>query len=290
MDNLIGTIMPTGTLIGGYLAMGGGGSSVEKFVINFTNEENTITSDKTIQEIIDAYNGGKIIEGLYMFGDMLAPIVLEPTFISYEENVYSAVQLLGIFDTGDEISSYAIVGLNDGTSDEWSVFARELVNDANYVHTDNNFTNDDKNKLDGLENKIISVNANPQTMVLDKSADEIEDYLNNGYVVMALGYQVFRRDYNASTHTIKLAIFFGSFGQVITVVGNQVTGVDEYFYVSDANYVHTDNNFSSSYKEKLDTQGEIASGNTGYVTGGQVYNVVGDIESLLNNINSGGGV
>lgn len=186
MDNLIGTIMPTGTLIGGYLAMGSGGSGAEKFVINFTNEDNTITSDKTIQEIVDAYNGGKIIEGLYMFGDMLAPIVLEPTFISYEENVYSAVQLLGIFDTGDEMSSYAIVGLNDGTNDEWSVFAREIVNDDNYVHTDNNF--------------------------------------------------------------------------------------------------------SSTYKEKLDTQGAIVDGNTGYVTGGQVYNVVGDIESLLNNINSGGGV
>lgn len=288
MDNLIGTIMPTGTLIGGYLAMGGGGSSVEKFVVNFTKENDTITSDKTIQEIVDAYNSGKIVEGLYIYVDLLAPIVLEPTFISHEENGYSAIQLLGIFDTGDEMTSYAIIGVNDGFDDEWSLFERGIVSDDNYVHTDNNFTNADKNKLDGLENKIITVNANQQTMVLDKSADEIENYLNNGYIVMALGYQVFRKDYDASTHTIKLAIFFGSFGQVITVVGNQVTGVEEYFYVNDRNYVHTDNNFSSYYKEKLDTQGEIVSGNTGYVTGGQVYNVVGDIESILNNINSGG--
>lgn len=270
MDNLVGVVMPTGTLIGGYLAMGGG-SSVEKFVVNFTKENDTITSDKTIQEIVDAYNSGKIIEGLYMFGDMLAPVLLEPTFISYEENVYSAVQLLGIFDTGDEMSSYAIVGLNDGTNDEWSVFSREIVNDDNYVHTDNNFTNADKNKLDGLENKIITVNADQQTMQLDKSADEIENYLNNGYIVMALGYQVFRRDYNASTHTIKLAIFFGSFGQIITVVGNQVTGVEEYFYVSDANYVHTDNNFTSSEKYKLESLGDyyvdLSSYNTGdYIT------------------------
>lgn len=276
MDNLIGTIMPTGTLIGGYLAMGGGSSGVEKFVINFTKENDTITSDKTIQEIVDAYNSGKIVEGLYMYVDLLAPIVLEPTFIAHEENEYSAIQLLGIFDTGDEMTSYAVIGVNDGFDDEWSLFERGIVDtndlsdyvkDANYVHTDNNFTNADKNKLDGLENKIITVNANQQTMQLDKTADEIENYLNNGYIVMALGYQVFRKDYDASTHTIKLAIFFGSFGQVITVVGNQVTGVEEYFYASDANYVHTDNNFTSNDKYKLDSLEDYYVDLSSYQTG-----------------------
>ena len=108
-----------------------------------------------------------------------------------------------------------------------------------------------------LPSKIITVNADPQTMQLDKNADEIEEYLNNGYIVMALGYQVFRKDYNASTHTIQLAVYFGSFGQVITVVGNQVTNVNEYYYASDYNYVHTDNNFSYSYKDKLDNAPEV---------------------------------
>ena len=277
-DNLlISKVIPNGKLITNLINYSqGGGPSVEKFVINFTNEDDTITSDKTIQEIIDAYNNGQIIEGLYMFEDLLAPIVLEPTFIAHEENVYSAIELLGTFDTGDEMTSYAVIGVNDGVGDEWSGFAREIVdtselsdyvNDPSYVHTDNNFTNEYKTKLDGLENKIITVNANQQTMVLDKSADEIENYLNNGYIVMALGYQVFRRDYNASTHTIKLAIYFGSFGQVITVVGNQVTGVEEYFYASDENYVHTDNNFTSDDKYKLESLDDYYVDLSSYQTG-----------------------
>lgn len=267
-NEMIGELIPTGTLVAGVLTpSSGGGSGVEKFVVNFTKENDIITSDKTIQEIVDAYNSGKIVEGLYIYVDLLAPIVLEPTFISHEENGYSAIQLLGIFDTGDEMTSYAIIGVNDGFDDEWSLFERGIVNDDNYVHTDNNFTTAEKTKLAGLENKIITVNADQQTMQLDKSADEIENYLNNGYIVMALGYQVFRRDYNASTHTIKLAIYFGSFGQIITVVGNQVTGVEEYFYVSDENYVHTDNNFTSNEKYKLDSLDDYYVDLSSYQTG-----------------------
>jgi len=335
-------------------ATGGGGAS--EYVVRLTKDNDEITADKSINEMVQAYNEGKEIVGEYIDEEIGVNVLLNASFI-YPSSSSPLIELSSLFDSGDDFNSIALLGFTEDNTDTWTLFMREIaytagtgieitegnvinntlpnkiisitvdeqtmeldktageinslieqgylillmgrlmfieeydssrnklyayfysggyatkftitgnqvtdyesldvVYDNHYTHTDNNFTNADKNKLDGLENKIITVNANQQTMQLDKTADEIENYLNNGYIVMTLGYQVFRKDYNSSTHTIQLAIFFGSFGQVLTVTGNQVTGVSEYFYVNDQNYVHTDNNFSSYYKDKLDNAPEV---------------------------------
>ena len=266
----------------------GGGGGASEYVVRLTKENDEITSDKTISEIITAYNNGNIVKGVLTDTEAGVDFNLQ-LLIAFEDSDFGLVQFATVYDSGDDFKSITIIGTLENNEDSWQCLDREMaytagtgieitsqnvinntltktsdltndsdfVSDSSYVHTDNNYTNAEKNKLAGLENKIINVNADQQTMQFDKSADEINEYLTNGYIVMALGYQVFRRDYNASTHTIKLAIYFGSFGQVITVVGNQITGVDEYFYVNDQNYVHTDNNFSSYYKNMLDNAPEV---------------------------------
>ena len=334
----------------------GGGGGASEYVVRLTKENDEITSDKTISEIITAYNNGNIVKGVLTDTEAGVDFNLQ-LLIAFEDSEFGLVQFATVYDSGDDFKSITIIGTLENNEDSWQYLDREMaytagngieiaegnvinntapnkiisitvdqqtmeldktageinslieqgylillmgrlmfieeydssrnklyayfysggfatkftitgnqvtdyesldvVYDNHYTHTDNNYTNADKNKLDGLENKIINLEVDQSTMQFDKTADEIENYLSNGYIVMALGYQVFRRDYNASTHTIRLAIFFGSFGQVITVVGNQLTDVSEYFYVSDEHYVHTDNNFSNSYKNKLDNAPEV---------------------------------
>lgn len=341
MDNLIGTITPSGTLVGGIVGVGGG-SGVEKFVINFTNEDNTIISDKTIQEIVDAYNSGKIIEGLYLFGDMLAPIVLEPTFISYEENVYSAVQLLGIFDTGDEMSSYAIVGLNDGSSDEWSVFAREITdrselsdyatkndikvqfNDGeqtytwttsqdmfNYIETNvGGAIQAIFNELDGkqtksnMEQTINSASTNYKypsseavynygNIILDISSYQTGDVINDSSMVAKIKDERTILKYN--NIWFRRAAIYGT-GYVFTVMSGTEYGQwitlnyrqeydDFYFYeVGTANWEVPSNKVTTITSSSKDS--EYPSAKAVYTL---VNNEVGNIETILNTLNSGGG-
>ena len=234
----------------------GGGGGASEYVVGLTKENDEITSDKTISEIITAYNNGNIVKGVLTDTEAGVDFNLQ-LLIAFEDSDFGLVQFATVYDSGDDFKSITIIGTLESNEDSWQYLDKEIVSDSNYVHTDNNYTTNEKNKLAGLENKIITLEVDQSTMQFDKTADEVNEYLSNGYIVMALGYQVFRRDYNASTHTIKLAIFFGSFGQVITVVGNQLTGVSEYFYVSDEHYVHTDNNFSSYYKGMLDNAPEV---------------------------------
>lgn len=78
---------------------------------------------------------------------------------------------------------------------------QNLVQDANYVHTDNNFTNADKSKLDNIQ-AGAEVNVQSDWSQTDSSAD---DFIKNKPANL----------------------------------------------VQDANYVHTDNNFTTSEKTKL---------------------------------------
>lgn len=78
---------------------------------------------------------------------------------------------------------------------------QNLVQDADYVHTDNNFTNTDKNKLDNIQSGA-EVNVQADWAQTDSSAD---DFIKNKPANL----------------------------------------------VQDANYVHTDNNFTTSEKTKL---------------------------------------
>ena len=95
------------------------------------------------------------------------------------------------------------------------------VSDANYVHTDNNYTSAEKLKLSGVEtsaqvNKLESVKVNGTALTID-SAKSVN----------------------------------------VTVPTKTSDLTNNSNYVSDASYVHTDNNFTSTEKTKLSN---VASG------------------------------
>ena len=90
----------------------------------------------------------------------------------------------------------------------------DFVSDPNYVHTDNNFTNTLKNKLDGI---AAGAEVNVQS------------------------------DWN-ETNTSSDA-FIKNKPTIPTKTSDLTNDSD---FVSDANYVHTDNNFTTTLKNKLD--------------------------------------
>ena len=103
-----------------------------------------------------------------------------------------------------------------------------LVQDADYVHTDNNFTDNDKDKLDGIEagaEKNVQADWNQS----DSSAD---DYIKNKPSIPAAQVQ---SDWSQSD------------SQAVDYIKNKPANL-----VQDANYVHTDNNFTDNDKDKLD--------------------------------------
>ena len=97
--------------------------------------------------------------------------------------------------------------LSDQTYVKPSDIPDNLVQDADYVHTDNNFTSTLKSKLDGVQNGA-EVNVQPDWSESDSYSD--------------------------------------------AYIKNKPENI-----VQDASYVHTDNNYTSSEKEKLSN---IASG------------------------------
>ena len=101
-----------------------------------------------------------------------------------------------------------------------------LVQDANYVHTDNNFTNNDVTKLSGVETGA-QVNVQANWNETDTTSDS---YIQNKPTIPAA--QV-NSDWNASSGV----------AEILNKPAN---------LVQDANYVHTDNNFTTSLKDKLD--------------------------------------
>lgn len=111
-----------------------------------------------------------------------------------------------------------------------------LVQDANYVHTDNNFTTTLKTKLEnidptGEENIIESISLNGSTLTVDSNKNVDIDISN------------YALEEDVPTKTSDLT--------------------NDSNFVSDANYVHTDNNFTTTLKNKLN----------GIATGAQVNKI-----------------
>ena len=175
------------------------------------------------------------------------------------------------------------------------------VHDANYVHTDNNYTSDEKIKLSGIEsgaqvNKVTSVAGKDGAVTLN-----IADIIVDGHIIPTqdiafdLGSETRRfRDLWLSSNTIKM----GDFGISVTENGtittsnlsNPNSSVDEILTdtdigvlvqrydvstVHDANYVHTDNNYTTDEKTKLS-----------YLTVTQAVDLDG-IESKLHGVENG---
>lgn len=119
-----------------------------------------------------------------------------------------------------------------------------IVKDANYVHTDNNFTNTLKNKLDDIEE--------------DAQENVIETVKVNGSALTP--------DENKAVNV------------TVPTKTSDLTNDDN--VVKDANYVHTDNNFTTTLKNKLDGIEDGAEANTV----DSVNNKTGDVTITLNEL------
>ena len=97
-------------------ALGGGGA--EDFVVSFTINGSSVTSDKTVAEIIAAYNAGKNIKGNYELDD----ITFLPTLTGIMDTAeVSSVVFYGYQSEG---SSREIDGMSSGGQEMWVTSVR----------------------------------------------------------------------------------------------------------------------------------------------------------------------
>ena len=133
-----------------------------------------------------------------------------------------------------------------------------LVQDEAYVHTDNNYTNTEKNKLSGIA-AGAEVNVQSDWNQANSSAD---DYIKNKPENLVQDASYVHTDNNyTTTEKNKLAgIAAGAEVNVQSDWNQSNSSADDFIknkpqnLVQDANYVHTDNNYSNAEKAKFDTK------------------------------------
>lgn len=158
-----------------------------------------------------------------------------------------------------------------------------VVTDANYVHTDNNYTTSDKNKLSGIASGA-EVNVQSDWNVTDSSSDAFiknkptiptvdssitgsnqTNPVSGGAIYMALNGKAGFKSYQdcddmendtPPTGTIGFDSDFENF-YIYNLPSGEWKRIDgggdlPANVVVDANYVHTDNNFTTEYKETID--------------------------------------
>lgn len=133
-----------------------------------------------------------------------------------------------------------------------------LVQDASYVHTDNNYTTTEKNKLSGIA-AGAEVNVQSDWNQANSSAD---DYIKNKPENLVQDASYVHTDNNyTTTEKNKLAgIAAGAEVNVQSDWNQSDSSADDFIknkpqnLVQDANYVHTDNNYSNAEKAKFDTK------------------------------------
>lgn len=170
-------------------------------------------------------------------------------------------KLAGI-EAGAEVNVQSDWSQTDNSKDDYiKNKPANLVQDADYVHTDNNFTTSEKNKLSGIEANA-EVNVQSDWNQTDNTKD---DFIKNKPANLVQDASYVHTDNNFTT-TLKNKLDGIAAGAEVNVQSdwNQTnTSSDDYIknkpsnLVQDASYVHTDNNFTTTLKNKLDG---IASG------------------------------
>lgn len=189
-------------------------------------------------------------------------LVQDPDYVHTDNNFTDAdkTKLDGI-EAGAEVNVKPDWDAVAGSDSEILNKPQNLVQDANYVHTDNNFTTADKNKLAGIE-AGAEVNVQSDWNQNDSSAD---DYIKHrpDLSVYATKTEV-ASDLAGKQDTLTAGSNITITNNVISATAepqqnadwNATSGVTEILnkpqnLVQDANYVHTDNNFTNADKTKL---------------------------------------
>ena len=161
-------------------------------------------------------------------------LVQDANYVHTDNNFTNADKSkLDNIQAGAEQNVQADWAQRDSTSDSFiQNKPANLVQDANYVHTDNNFTSSEKAKLAGIQ-AGAEQNVQSDWLQNDSSAD---DYIKNRPTIPVVP-------------PLKELVA----GSGVTLVESEyaVTISTAAGTVVDANYVHTDNNFTSTLKNKL---------------------------------------
>lgn len=127
----------------------------------------------------------------------------------------------------------------------------DVVIDPDYHHTDNNFTDGDKSKLDGIE---AGAEKNVQSDWLQNNV-AADDYIKNrpDLSQYATQSQITQLETDISGKADKVANATAGNLAGLDATGNLTdSGVSPTNLVHDPNYVHTDYNFTYVYKNKID--------------------------------------
>lgn len=157
---------------------------------------------------------------------------------------------------GAEVNVQSDWQQNDNTKDDYIKNKPEnLVQDASYVHTDNNYTSDEKSKLSGIA-AGAEVNVQSDWNQASSSAD---DYIKNKpeNLVQDAAYVHTDNNYTTTEKNKLSGIAAGAEVNVQSDWNQANSSADDYIknkpenLVQDASYVHTDNNYTTTEKNKL---------------------------------------
>ena len=185
---------------------------------------------------------------------MPTDFVKDPNYVHTDENFTAADKnkLDGI-QAGAEANVQADWNQNDSTADDYiKNKPQDFVQDPSYVHTDNNFTNADKSKLEGIEagaEKNVNADWNASSgdaAILNKPTNLVQD---PNYVHTDNNFTTAEKD--------KLSGIENGAEKNVNADWNATSGDSQILnkpenLVQDSSYVHTDNNFTNSDKSKLD--------------------------------------
>lgn len=173
-----------------------------------------------------------------------------------EDNVINAmvpsVDISGKADKVEDAVDGNLAGLDaTGNLTDSGIAADRVVTDPSYVHTDNNFTTELKNKLINIE---AGAQANVQADWLEENSSS-DAYIRNkpdmSQYASPEDIQQLEQDISGKADKVSGAVDGNLAG--LDSTGNLTdSGVSAQNIVHDASYVHTDNNFTNTYKTKLD--------------------------------------
>ena len=251
---------------------------------DLTNELKQVYDEAVakVDQIIAEGGEPNVIETVKVNGTALTPDAEKAVNIDLSEYAKTADLPTKVSDltndgdgtTGSKFATEAYVNTNGGKIDKIKVNGTEqtitnkavdikvptktsdLTNnsnfavDANYVHTDNNYTTDEKNKLNGIAegaqvNKIESIKVNGVAQTITSKAVDITVPTNNNQLTNGAGYQTSSEVQTAINNAISgiTGIDFQVVGSLpetgvkgtIYLISNSGTGVniyDEYIWVT----------------------------------------------------------
>ena len=224
-------------------------------VSDFQNDSGFITKD--VNDLTNYYKKSETYTQTEI-NNSLSGKVDKETGKGLSSNDYTdaeKIKLSGIA-AGAEVNVQSDWQQSDSTKDDYIKNKPEnLVQDASYVHTDNNYTSDEKNKLSGIA-AGAEVNVQSDWNQASSSAD---DYIKNKpeNLVQDAAYVHTDNNYTTTEKNKLSGIAAGAEVNVQSDWNQANSSADDYIknkpenLVQDASYVHTDNNYTTTEKNKL---------------------------------------